>query len=208
MNVAMDSSDSIDMTYAERPGFRNMSEFIDSSLQDCIVVSVAVNEAKWTAIQKAVVSLAPIGMSLVCSIRELVRLGYIPAARMLIRPLIERVATTEYLIQNPDAAERWNAGWSRKGRPTFAALLSHLEKGHPDDYAIYQKFIVDDLNEVIHPDPFGDRRFLAPNPVGQMVYWYDQVPSAYDLADSICAANMMAAVFFASQSKRAFIYTK
>ena len=48
----------------------------------------------------------------------------------------------------------------------------------------------------------------APNPVGQMVYWYDQVPSAYDLADSICAANMMAAVFFASQSKRAFIYTK
>jgi hypothetical protein len=203
----MNCTEKIELLYAERPIFWRMSEFIDSSLHDCRVVSVVVQEAKWTAIQKAVVSLAPVGMSVVCSIRELVRIGYIPAARMLVRPLIERVATTEYLIQNPEAIDLWNLGRPRKGWPKLAALLSYLEKGHPNDYAIYKNF-VDELNEVVHPDALGDRQFLAPNSAGQMVYWFDQVPTAYDLADNICAANMMAAVFFASQSKHVFIYNR
>lgn len=172
-----------------------MSERVDAALQDCRVVSVAVGEAKWTPIQKAIVGLVPIGISIACSIRELVRTGYIPSARILVRPLIERVATTEYISNNELAAADWIAGWPRKKRPSLAQLLSLLEKGHKEDWAIYQRFMVDGFNEAIHPSPAGDSTFMSENEEGQSVYWFEAVPSAFELADNVCAATAMAAVF-------------
>ena len=184
-----------------------MSEMLDSALFDCRIVSVALANAKWTPIQRAVVGLTSIGISMASSIRELVRMGYIPSARILIRPLIERVALTEYISNNEAAAVDWNAGWPKgKNRPTLAQLLSLLEKGHKKDWLVYQRFMVDGFNAVIHPDPAGDKSFMAENEHGQSVYWFDTVPSAFELADNVCAATSMAAVFLASNAKRAFVY--
>lgn len=195
--------------YHERDAFKFMNQIIDNALHDCRVVSVALHDAQWTLIQKATVGIIPIGMSIVCSIRELVRMGYIPSAKILVRPLIERVALADYIAKNDAAAVDWNNGWLNKNkRLSFAQLLSILEKGHKEDWEIYQKFMVDDFNSVIHPDPKGDETFLSENENGQSVYWLETVPSAFALADNICAASSMAATFLASHAKRAFVYKK
>jgi hypothetical protein len=191
--------------YENRAAFCMMSEMVDLALDDCRVVSVAVQEADWSPIQRAMVGLVPIGMSVVCSIRELVRLGYIPSAKILLRPLIERVVTGEYLFGNVGATEDWNSGWSKKGRPTLAQLLSAFENGYKDDWKIYQEFMVDDFNAVVHPNPVGDEQFRSPNESGQQVFWFETFPMAFEMADNVCAAVMMSAVFLASQAKRAFI---
>jgi hypothetical protein len=182
-----------------------MSDFVDRALSDCGVVSVAVRECGWSPIQRALVGLAPVGVSISASVRELVRLGYIPSAKILLRPLVERVVTIEYLLNNSDAVDLWASGWPKSKRPSLAALLSAFERGHPQDWALYQKFIVADMNDAIHPNPVGDDKFRSPNGQGDQVFWFNTVPNAHVLASEVCAANMMAAVFFSSQMKRAFL---
>ncbi len=61
--------------------------------------------------------LVPGARSVAFSVRELVRQGYLLAAMILIRPLVERVSTLAYLIDHEDAASLWQAGWPYGSRP-------------------------------------------------------------------------------------------
>lgn len=54
-----------------------------------------------TPLQHAASELVPSASSIVLSIRELVRQAYLLSALILTRPLMERVATLSYLIENP-----------------------------------------------------------------------------------------------------------
>lgn len=201
-----DNQKGLDFGYSDRPAFLNMSEAVDNALSDVRTVSLYLAKAKWTDLQRAIVGIVPIGMSVACSIRELVAKGYIPSAKMLVRPMIERVVISEFLFTGAEAVSLWTKGWPSKGRPKLAALLSNFEKGHQDDWKMYQEFMVDDFNSAIHPNPSGDDAFKSSNENGQSVFWIDNVPNAFELADNVCAATMMGAVFFASQAKRAFVW--
>lgn len=183
-----------------------MSDAIDAALKDLKSVSLFLPDTHWTSIQRAIVGIVPVGMSVACSVRQLVQLGYIPSAKILIRPLIERVMTAEYLFSSSQAVELWLAGWPQKKRPKLAYLLSLFEKGHPEEWRTYQTFMVDDLHSAIHPNPLGDEKFQTPNDQGKFVFWHDTVPNAFEMADNVCAATMMSAVFLASQAKRAFVW--
>lgn len=183
-----------------------MSERIDAALNDCLVAGEGVKIAAWTPRQRALVGIIPIGISIACSVRELVRQGYIPSAKILIRPLIERVATSDYICDDQTAAELWNAGWPQNKRPKLASLLSRLENGHENEWKKFQQFMVDDFNASVHPNPDGDEQYLAKNEVGESVFWLNTVPSAHELADSVCNATAWSAVILASNAKKAFIW--
>lgn len=63
-----------------------------------------------TPLQQAASELAPAACSLALSIRECVRQGYLLAALVLTRPLLERVATLSYLVENPAQVGLWQRG--------------------------------------------------------------------------------------------------
>lgn len=78
--------------------------------------------AQRTDLQDAACVLIPQGVNLSLAIRELVRQGYLFAAKVLLRPLAERSVTILYLCENPAKMETWNRGWSHRERPTLARM--------------------------------------------------------------------------------------
>lgn len=87
---------------------------------------------------QAAADLAPSACSLAFSIRELVRQAYLLGARILLRPLVERVATLAYRADHEDAVDLWHAGWPHKTHPSLATRLASLGGAGvamPDDVA-------------------------------------------------------------------------
>src|ERR1700675_2797784 len=54
-------------------------------------------------VEQAAAHLVPHAVSIALGIRELIRQGYLFSAGLLLRPLIERVGTIEYLRVHPEA---------------------------------------------------------------------------------------------------------
>jgi hypothetical protein len=105
-------------------------------------------------VEQAAAHLVPQAVSIALSIRELIRQGYLFSAGLLLRPLIERVGTVEYLRVHPEAVAAWHAGWPRKEQPCLQELLeatSQAEAASPDEL----RFFANMLHKLIHPDPSG-----------------------------------------------------
>jgi len=105
-------------------------------------------------VQQAAAQLVPQAVSIALSIRELIRQGYLFSAGLLLRPLIERVGTVEYLRVHPEAVEAWHAGWPRREQPCLQELLeatSQAESADPSELKAFGNM----LHKLIHPDPTG-----------------------------------------------------
>lgn len=105
-------------------------------------------------VEQAAAQLVTQAVSIALSIRELIRQGYLFSAALLIRPLVERAGTVEYLRVNPEAVAAWHAGWPRNGQPCLQKLLeamSQAEAADPDEL----KHFANVLHKLIHPDPTG-----------------------------------------------------
>jgi hypothetical protein len=157
----------------------------DSSIQDpylgretlflfdnLIVGAMEVNQrvAAWThgkelsRLQRAACQILPNGFSIVLSIRELVRSGYLFSAEILLRPLIERVAVISYLKEvGDDALDLWEQGWPHKTRPPLSKMLDSIKEYAEFDQrsksVVKLQEIVRQMtrrfNSVIHADPEG-----------------------------------------------------
>ncbi|MFH1618277.1 MAG: hypothetical protein ABIG11_00060 [bacterium] len=103
-------------------------------------------------LQKAACQIIPQGISLALSIRELVRQGYLFAAAVLMRPLIERAAIISYLHENPEKVVLWRNGWKHSERPSLAVMLATMNKEADTKQA---KEFCDDFNHLVHGDPVG-----------------------------------------------------
>ena len=109
--------------------------------------------AQLTDLQRAASELVPSASSIALSIRELVRQGYLMSALVLTRPLMERTATLNYLVANPEQVTLWQQGWPHKTRPPLntrlTALLGSDAPFTKDDLAS----LLDRYNGLIHGDP-------------------------------------------------------
>jgi hypothetical protein len=103
-------------------------------------------------LQKAACQVVPQGINLALSIRELVRQGYLFAAAVLMRPLIERAAIISYLQQRPEEVRLWKDGWRHRERPSLATMLSTMQDEADIEEA---KKICDTFNHLVHGDPIG-----------------------------------------------------
>lgn len=79
-----------------------------------------------TPVQLAASEIVPGTCSLAFSAREMVRQGYLLAARILLRPLIERVSTLTYLLENDEAVISWQNGWPHASRPSSPARADEI----------------------------------------------------------------------------------
>jgi len=115
-----------------------------------------------TPLQQAAAELAPGACSLVLSIRESVRQGYLLAALVLTRPLLERVATLSYLVENPAQVELWRQGWTFKGRPSLRTRMKAMGLPPSSDSELLTpdapsgddiSAMIDRYNGLVHGDP-------------------------------------------------------
>lgn len=109
---------------------------------------------KLSPVEQAAAQLIPQAVSIALSIRELIRQGYLFSAALLIRPLVERVGTVEYLRVNPDTVEAWHADWPRKEQPCLVELLNAIGLAESGDTGELRDF-ANMLHKLIHPDPTG-----------------------------------------------------
>ena len=77
--------------------------------------------------QKAATLLVPSGVSLCLSVRELIRQCYLHGALTLLRPILERVVTIQYIRRFPDSHKIWKNGWKYKERPKLYEMIDRLD---------------------------------------------------------------------------------
>lgn len=107
-------------------------------------------------LQQAAAELVPGASSIAFSIRELIRQGYLLSARILVRPLAERVSTLAYLVEHEEAVKLWQTGWPHRSRPSLGTRLTALaSSAGPAPEAVLQGLndLRDDYNSLVHGDP-------------------------------------------------------
>ena len=113
-------------------------------------------------LQAAAAQIIPQGVSIVLSIRELIRQAYLYPAAVLIRPLVERTGMIQFLAMNHEAVASWHAGWPRKSQPEFQDLMKLvLPKASAEEQELTRQV----LHKLVHSDPKGAQfnMFVCPD---------------------------------------------
>lgn len=142
-----------------------------------------------TPLQQAGAQLVPSACSIAFSIRELIRQGYLLSARILLRPLLERVSTLAYLIDHDDAITLWTAGWPHNSRPSLAARLKAMGgPGNTPDKDVQGSLneLRQTYNSLIHGDPQSALSSAVLLPDGSPGYTVGKDITSPARADDIC----------------------
>ncbi|MGL4667925.1 MAG: hypothetical protein ACRCWR_08340 [Saezia sp.] len=119
-----------DEPYLGQPKLYELDKMIILFLEknSTIAAYTQKNKVSLTNIERAGCTLIPSSFTLILSIRELLRQGYLYGAAVLMRPVVERVAILSYLCDKPGALEIWGNGWKLKERPSFRELIENMGK--------------------------------------------------------------------------------
>lgn len=135
-----------------------------------------------TPLQQCATEIIPQGISLALSIRELIRQAYLFSALVLMRPLVERTGLMQYLSQDREAVEAWQAGWPRKLQPSFEDLFVLVIPGTSVEQ---RKEIVNLMNKLVHTDPKSALFNMFRRPDGTLAFASGKVFERPDSAEVI-----------------------
>lgn len=158
-----------------------------------IVVSLRRNEdlAKrsrdegLTDVQVAACQIVPQALKLALAQRELVRQGYLFAARVLTRSLVERAVILLYLESQPDAVGIWKQGWRYSERPSLRTMLKQVSDQHMPFLNDYPG-LIDEFNSLTHGDPASaihNLTFLDP---GGPIFGVSKDLDRPEICDRVC----------------------
>ena len=136
-----------------------------------------------TDLQHAACQIVPQGINLALSIRELIRQGYLFAALVLVRPLIERAAIISYISDHPDAVEKWKGGWRFRDRPPLSTML-HSMAGGGQDFEVARD-ICEHYGHIVHGDPISADWNRIPLDDGSLGYAVGKVLNHPVLCDEL-----------------------
>lgn len=126
-------------------------------------------------------------LSIMLSIRELIRQGYLFGAHVLFRALLERQTILLYLHLRPEDIERWNRGWHQGDAPRLSKMLDAIQSKWERDSAVRGKDLTAAMNSIMHAKPDSAPWNLVPlgeNGVGHAV---SKILNRPDLCDDLCA---------------------
>jgi len=156
--------------------------------------------AEWTRrnalspIQKVASELVPGASAIALGTRELVRQGYLLPAQILTRPMLERVATLSYLIENPGTLPLWARGWKHGDRPSLRERMKAMHLPHDiplDDNEVlpgdeFTQFLFNKYNSLIHGDPSAALTSAILRSDGAAAYTVGKDLSSPGRADRVC----------------------
>jgi hypothetical protein len=121
----------------------------------------------------------------------------------MVRPLMERTAVLDYVVNNAGGVAIWERGWKQGDHPTLPELMAAMT-GEDDRFELIQKMI-NDYNALVHVSRDESTLFLATDETGRLGYSPAQTPHEHDTAENVSAACIMAVTFLASNARRAFL---
>ena len=169
--------------YLGRDSVFHFDKVILSCLEANAEIAAYIHKNELNDLQQAACQIIPQGINLALSIRELVRQGYLFAAAVLMRPLIERAAIISYLHEKPEEVSLWQNGWKFRERPSLAKMLATMNKEADIDQA---QEICNTFNSLTHGDPIGSEFNLVNLSDGGVGYSVGKVLNEPDFCDFIC----------------------
>ena len=101
-------------------------------------------------------------LSIMLSIRELIRQGYLFGARVLLRAFVERAAILLYLNFHPNEIDRWNRGWHSNDAPSLAKMFDAIQAKWQKNPSIPGRDLTAELNSLMHSKPDSAQWNLIP----------------------------------------------
>lgn len=189
--LLMLDSDPVVFTPSNEPYLgRATVEKFDKTIVMCLnanyVLAERSRQAELSDLQSAACQLIPQGIKLALSIRELVRQGYLFAARVLMRSLIERAAIIFYLEQHPDQLNVWGEGWRHRDRPSLATMLQELGDRRLKHIAIDSSF-TSEYNSLTHGDPASAIFNLTFDGQGEPIFGVSKDLESPEVCDRVCS---------------------
>jgi hypothetical protein len=169
--------------YLGRESVFHFDQVIVSSLETNAEIAAYTHTNDLDDLQRAACQIVPQGVNLALSIRELIRQGYLFAAVVLMRPLIERAAIISYLHEMPDAIPLWHSGWKYRERPSLGDMLATMQSEADISQA---KQICDTFNHIVHGDPLGASFNVVDLGEKGLGYSVGKALSEPELCDFIC----------------------
>ncbi len=157
-----------------------------------------------TAQQRMACQVIPQALSIMLSIRELIRQGYLFGAHVLVRSLVERAAILLYLHLYPEEIEKWNRGWHAGDAPGLANMFDAIQKKQQHDPAVPGRDLTASMNALLHAKPDSAPWNLVPMGEGRLGHAVSKILNRPELCDDLCAKlipwvavvqGMMAAYF-------------
>jgi hypothetical protein len=153
--------------------YQQQKEFLDldelTNYADTVAKVLAMESGKQppSSLEFVTLQIAASSFSVLFSIRELIKLGYFPSTRILLRSLLDRTATIAWIRCNPEEGIKiWENGWRKGKRPEhLSTKMSCLHKfkifiddeRNLEQYLIEEKFI-GDFHGDVHGDLASSRR--------------------------------------------------
>ncbi|MFH2065084.1 MAG: hypothetical protein ABIK15_07795 [Pseudomonadota bacterium] len=191
--------------YLGRESVFHFDQVILSCLEANAEIASYTHKNQLSDLQKAACQIIPQGINLALSIRELVRQGYLFAAAVLMRPLIERAAIISYLHEKPKEVSLWQNGWRHKERPSLAKMLATMNKEVDIKQA---QDICNTFNSLTHGDPMGSAYNLVKLPAGGFGYSVGKVLNEPELCDFVCFQSYLYLVVIMARMAGCFPGTK
>ena len=92
-------------------------------------------------------------LSIVLSVRELIRQGYLFGGHVLLRALAERAAILLYLKEYPTEIDKWNRGWGQKEAPSLATMFEMIQAKQRPGSPIRGSDLTAPMNSLLHSKP-------------------------------------------------------
>ena len=165
----------------------HFDQIISSAMEQNAVTAPTSHRRALTDHQRMACQVIPQALSIMLSIRELIRQGYLFGAHVLVRPLVERAAILLYLHLYPEDIESWNRGWHQQDAPGLAKMFDAIQAKQQRDPKVPGRDLTASMNSLLHAKPDSapwNLVSIGENGVGHAVSKILDRPA---LCDELCA---------------------
>ena len=182
----------------------HFDQIISSAMEQNAATAPQSHGRALTDQQRMACQVIPQALSIMLSIRELIRQGYLFGAHVLVRSLVERAAILLYLHLYPEHIEKWNRGWHAGDAPGLAKMFDAIQKKHNRDPFIPGRDLTASMNNLLHAKPDSAPWNLVSMGEGSLGHAVSKILNRPELCDDLCAnvipwvavvQGMMAAYF-------------
>jgi hypothetical protein len=193
-----------DEPYLGRNLLFHLDQIISSVMEQNSVTAPASHGGRLNEHQRMACQVIAQALSIMLSIRELIRQGYLFGAHVLLRALVERAAILLYLHLYPEAIDCWNRGWNQQDAPGLAKMFDAIQAKQQRDPQVRGRDLTASMNSLLHAKPDSAPWNLVPMGENGFGHAVSKILNRPELCDDLCAnaipwvavlQGMMAAYF-------------
>jgi hypothetical protein len=173
--------------YLGRTLLFHFDQLISSCLEQNAIIAPMSHRINLSDRQEMAALLIPQAISISLSIRELIQQGYLFGARVLFRPLVERITILQYVCLYPASIEIWKRGWNYDEAPSLSKMFDAIQAKNDSSPGIRGYKLTSAMNAIMHGRPESARWNIISLEEGYLGYATSKILNRPDLCDEICA---------------------